>query len=70
MKLTYWVAVCGFDPVCTIREKTRKAVVARVAEAALVELEYRSYFEPVQKYEIEYADGFDLLEICKRGSAL
>lgn len=59
MKLIYWTAENLNDSKCySIREKTRKAVIAKLAENITTE------YGPVRKVIIEYADAFDLMKEC------
>jgi hypothetical protein len=65
MKLTYWVAKCENDSdAYSIRERTKKAAVAKRVE--MVEQTYgrESDYGPVKKVEVEYRDAFDLMELC------
>ena len=58
MKLVYWLAPCLDDShVYSIREKTKKAVVAKLNSG-----EYRKgSYGPVEKVVVEYSDAFDLM---------
>ena len=59
MKLTYWLADCLNDSdVFSIRERTKKAAVAKLAEYE------PGWFGPVRKVTVEYDDGFDLMHEC------
>ena len=61
MTLTYWVAQIRDDHPCySIRAKTRKAVLSRMASIG----HDPSNYLPPKKVSIEYADGFDLLRQC------
>lgn len=62
MKLTYWIAECLDDShAYNIRAKTRKAVVAELAEK---EGEIREGYGPPKKVTVEYQDAFDLMDQC------
>ena len=57
-RLTYWIADCLNDSRCySIREKTRKAVVAKLNDGTQVP---GSYGAP-RKVTVEYNDTFDLM---------
>lgn len=63
MKLTYWVAECLSDSTAySIRERTRKAVVARLNETGPNRMA-GSYGKP-HKVVVEYDSAFDLLVQC------
>lgn len=63
MKLTYWVAECLTDSTAySVRERTRKAVVARLNQKGPQALA-GTYGKP-HKVTIEYASAFDLLVQC------
>ena len=65
MKLTYWIALCTSDSEAySIRERTKKAAKAKLAEAAETEWEYRTFYGPLHKVTLDYTDGFDLLLQC------
>lgn len=60
MRLTYWVAECLDDSSAyNVREKTRKACAARVAEHH----DQGSYGAP-KKVTVEYDNAFDLMDQC------
>jgi hypothetical protein len=59
VKLSYWVArAVGDSQVYSIREKTRKAAVARRKEYG------EEHFEPPVKVSFEYDNAFDLMKEC------
>ena len=65
MKLTYWVARCtSHSQAYSIRERTKKAAKAKLAEAAETGSEYRTLYGPLHKVTLEYTDGLDLLLQC------
>ena len=60
MKLTYWLAKCLDDHSCySVRSKTKKG--AQEERATLVEARGEASYGPVEKIEVEYKDGFDLV---------
>lgn len=71
MKLTYWISECLSDShAYNIRARRRKDVVAAL-EAEGIGPEggrspgpYSIEYGPVRKVEVEYKDGFDLMQMC------
>jgi len=72
MKLTYWKAERLDDAdAYSIREKTRKAALAKLAEYE--DTDYGVRFGPLVKVTLDYSDGFELMECLLgegRGSEL
>lgn len=63
MKLVYWAIRCNDDSDCySLIAKTRKAVMEKYNEGKDAGMDMRGYELPPVRREVEYADGFDLLE--------
>jgi hypothetical protein len=63
MKLIYWVSRCKYDSeVYNIRRRTRKEVQEALDD---MEPDLRSGYGNPFKFEVEYANAFDLLCMCK-----
>jgi hypothetical protein len=63
MKLTYWIADCLHDAPCySVRERTRKEVVAEVKLIA-GEANANAYGKP-RKVVVEYTSAFGLMKSC------
>lgn len=66
MKLTYWTVPCLDDSsVYDIREKTKKAALAKCADLTS-EPHLKGAYNPkdIEKVVIEFKDSFELLDNC------
>lgn len=65
MKLTYWYAECLTDSDCySVRERTKKAAKAQVAELTGSGQGWSTEYGAVKKVTVEYDDGFELMWRC------
>lgn len=66
MKLSYWYAENKFDSnIYSIRAKTKREATRLRTESG-----GDDEFGPVVKVEVEYADGFDLMDMCSSESGM
>lgn len=62
MKLTYWICVHDDNPTYNLRARTKKELLK------LLESYSAEEYDPPVKHTINYANAFDLAEICLAGS--